>query len=238
MDDVVYVVPEASSSFSIVTQQFMIANGINTSQVIAWDGQGAVPNGIDLNGKAVVILDDIVGSGKSMLSQNFKFWGENSDSGNAIVVDTSTNQPLFAKQYENVPVIVAPLSTLKQGETNILEAFRSTGHEGTVIAGTTVDVSAELVNDTFLQMAIGNTGYENGYAATFTPYMFPDNNTALASLFNYMSILNPNTSSIKSSGGVGEYLKLFYGKHISNPSPNSLCGKILAKMKENATRKK
>ena len=111
-----------------------------------------------------------------------------------------------------------------------------------MIAGTIVDVDAELVNDPFLQMAKGNSGYENGFAATYTPYMFPDNNTAVASLFNYKSIINPNSKSIKCPMGAGTlkaapniYIELYYGGSITNPPSNSLCGKILARMKEIAS---
>ncbi len=212
-DDIIYVVPEPTSSFSLVSQQFANVNGIKPSQIITYNGASSCP--IDLSGKGIVILDDIVGSGNSMMSQKFKLNN-------------------FRTQYKDVPVIVAPVSSLEVGVDTITTKLSG---GGVVITKHTVSAAKKYQNNGLINKIIGNTGYSDGYAATFPQYMLPDNNTAISSLFGRMSVLNPY--SIKGSGGSSFYNfynyvdKLYgYGGSIQNPTPNSLCGILIKRMKE------
>ena len=70
MDDVVYIYPRKEKSFDLVCLQYAKINGIDSSKIVFYNGNDKMP---ELNGKVLVLLDDVVGSGKTMVSEIFKY---------------------------------------------------------------------------------------------------------------------------------------------------------------------
>lgn len=207
-DNVFYVIQREGKSYSLVAQQFANTNGIKPSQIISNNDYLSM----NLSGKTIVVIDDIVGSGDSLKAFDITRIPKNSN------------------------LIYASLSSLDEGIENLKDFIAKRGVNGEVIYGCKVDAYSKYKDNSILNKIIGSTGYCSGYAATFPQYMLPDNNTAISSLFGRMSLLKPD--GIKLSGGYNPanngsyYVKEFYGGSIINPTPDSLCGKILARMKE------
>lgn len=186
MDDVVYVIPTQEKSFDLVTYQYMKTNGINPNKAVYFDGENNPPANLD--NKVIVILDDIVGSGHSMLFQEFKY-----------------NDFLFYHAKDkNINVIFSPLSCLRSGFDTIVNEIIYSGRltNDSLKAGKIVDFgkfSNSLSNEerNILMKIIGFGGFGDGNACTAMPYMLPDNNT-LASGFLLQYCIN-NVKGNKSS---------------------------------------
>ena len=171
-NDVVYACPTKGNSFDLITYQYIKANSINPSKVILFQGQGTPP--VNLDGKVLVILDDIVGSGESMMSSKFDYQ------------TFLTNQ-----NCENTTVIISPVVSLKQGANRINSEIASKGRQGIDKFIPGMDIldfkgSFNLNNDpkisNLLQKILGGFGYKSGGGCVAFPYMLPDNNSAAGGL--------------------------------------------------------
>ena len=157
MDDVVYVIPTAGKSFDVLAYQYAQVNGIPSSQIVHYNGSAPM----DLSGKVVVVLDDIVGSADTMLGQEFKYAQQNASN-----------------------VIIAPFTSLKSGANRITGTISSANRVGkdAFIPATIVDYEQKMAalsssDRKLLEKVLGSIGWSQGGASTAMPYMLPDNNT-------------------------------------------------------------
>ena len=197
MDDVIYIVPNKTKSFGLVTYQYVNVNNVDYSQIERKDIDDFMYNNADkVNDKIFVILDDIVGSGSSVLHQQFdyrSFLNNSSITGNK-------------------DMIVSPISALKQGINRIKEQtseYRKhlKGNKGRDIIWphVTVDykkLQNKIGDENFAMLAklLGHPGYNEGFACTAMPYTIPDNDTAAAG-FLLDTLLNDSSGNNSNSFG-------------------------------------
>ncbi len=184
-DDIVYVFPKAQKSFAIINYQYGRVNGINSDKFIHYNGYD-MPD--SLKGKVCVILDDIIGSGGSLISEQFKY-------------------AQFIHDIQSCPdtrIIFSPMSSLRQGEKNILTAIKEKMRKGKDLFMPTDIVDYEKFCETLspfeknlLSKILGHEGYLGGGAATGMPYMLPDNDSSAAGLLLNEMLCNFNENSNK-----------------------------------------
>lgn len=176
MDDVVYIYPTKGKSFDLVYLQYAKANGIDPSKIIHMNGNphnsgGYVP--VDptlIEGKVVVVLDDVVGTAQTMMGQE-----------------------LGLSAFQSIPntnVIISPITCAEEGRARITSALRGgkdflifdsslnknikdfeSRLSYSIIPGSTTGYSeASLFN-----MLIGYKGFGNNGLSTGFQYMTPDN---------------------------------------------------------------
>lgn len=171
MDDVVFAVPAKFKSFSLVTYQFLKSNNIKPEQVINYDGYPN--NNLNLKNKVVVVLDDIVGSGDSLVQQQFRY------------------NSLEWNEYKNtMNIIFAPIVSLTEGAKNIKNYIKAYNREGkdffvpSILISDVDKLASDLTpkETEFLfdeknsKKLFGRVGYLGATACTAMPYMLPDNN--------------------------------------------------------------
>lgn len=175
MDDVYYIIPEDKKSFDLVTYQYMKVNNIDSSKVLHYNGNTDYSSELDeYDDKIFVILDDIVGSGDSMVSQKFSYRNFAND---------------CLERGLDINLVFAPLITLSDGANNIdynIEEQERTD-EDIVLTNNIVDFGGFVQNlsekeSAILRKLIGNYGYSTGGACTAVPYMVPDNSSEASGL--------------------------------------------------------
>ncbi len=169
-DDVLYVIPARGKSFELVTYQYVNINKINPKKIIYFNGREDPP--VDLNDKILVILDDIVGSGASIVQEEFSY-------------GSFVNNP----DIKNTGIIFSPISSLRSGIENVYNemVYLNRAADDFFIPGTTVDYrkfanTLTKEEQNLLAKLLGDFGYGDGYACTSVPYMLPDNNTMASGL--------------------------------------------------------
>lgn len=170
MDDVYYLIPEVGKSYDLITYQYLKSNGVSPKRVLYYDGEYSPP--VNLDNKVLVILDDIVGSGCSMVHQCFKY-----------------RYFVTNRFIKNTNVIFSPINCLKSGYDNVYKEFEKANRTNTdfLYPGVIVDYSkfSSSLSDeenNLLSKLLGNFGYNHGCACTALPYMLPDNNTFASGL--------------------------------------------------------
>lgn len=168
LDDVVFVMPRLDKSFSIINYAYQKANNLPENKFINWSGEHSNRK---VKGKTVVILDDISGSGHSLVSLPFDYYA-------------STKNGVSR-------VIFSPLACLEQGKDYIEEKIENYGRYGkdkviTQVIKLPKDMPDELLFDSALTM--GYSGCNSVYAL---PYMIPDCNNVMGSLLAGYFINNP-----------------------------------------------
>lgn len=204
VEDIVYIVPTSKDfypkSFESVCYQYSRVNNIPIKKFIRYDGTSDLPEAI--KGKVCVILDDIVGSGDSLLKQHLHY----ESLLNKISSLPDSLKPTF---------IFSPISTLKSGQNNILYAFKNNGRsvKDLFIPNDIVDydkflkeLSVDGYDANMLSKILYSPGYGNGHAVTGMPYMLPDNNTDATGLLLRPILSNINGDSSKCSGIYSELL--------------------------------
>ncbi len=181
-DDIIYVIPEKGKSFDLITYQYLHTNKINPDKVICFAGDDKPP--VDLNDKIIVILDDIVGSGCSIVHQEFHYRDFIRNSG-----------------VKNPTVIFSPISSLRSGFENVFNEMTYVNRTQKDYFKPEVMVDYKKFADTLtdeernlLSKLIGDSGYGDGYACSSMPYMLPDNNTYASGLLLEYCINNPKGS--------------------------------------------
>ena len=129
----------------------------------------------------IVILDDIVGSGCSIVHQEFDYRGF-----------------LHNKDIINTNVIFSPISSLKSGLQNVQKEIDENGRTNMDFFRPSTIVDYNKFVETFsedeknmLGKLLGDSGYCQGNACTATPYMLPDNNTFASGFLLEYFINNP-----------------------------------------------
>ena len=182
MDDVVYIYPSKDKSFDLVNLQYAKINDIDPSKIIHNSNYKYNP---ELDGKVIVILDDVVGSGQSMLSQEFDY-------------------KEFLNKQKDTNIIFAPITCAEFGKNNI---------ENTIQCNSRVGLDFIHYNDyqcnsfedflnmlepneiRILDMVIGYKGFNSGGIVTGFQYMTPDNNSSLGGYLNIINLNNPDCDS-------------------------------------------
>ena len=137
----------------------------------------------ELDGKVLVLLDDVVGSGASMISQQFGY-------------------KKFLSKQNNSHILFTPITCADGGKyyiETVIEQHSRRGHDYLVY-----DSSQDSNYNNFIKMLspdearifskiIGGTGYGSSGLVTGFPYMIPDNNSSLGGYF-YLPILNNSTA--------------------------------------------
>ena len=175
MDDVIYIYPTKGKSFELVDYMYANVNNIDSSRIIYSDGTTKLPDG-----KVAVLLDDVVGSGATMITQEFKY-----------------ND--FTKNNPNTTMIFSPITCAMEGHNNITNAI--TGHNRTndkLLYDNTMIVSySDFIKQLpekdrmLLSKAIGNMGVGHSALCTAFQYMIPDN---CSSFSGYLLNFNLNNS--------------------------------------------
>ena len=182
--DVVYACPTNGNSFDLVALQYAKANGIDPTKIILFNGIGKPP--VDLTGKVLVVLDDFVGTGDSMMNQKFYY-----------------SSFLTNIDCKDTRVIISPISNLQQGASKVQSDIASAGRQGIdeFIPGIdVVDFKAKFNpnNDpnieNELSKLLGGFGYKSGGGCAAFQYMLPDNNSAAAGLLLRWFLNNPASS--------------------------------------------
>lgn len=196
MDDVVYVYPSKEKSFDLVCFQYAKINGIDPSKIIHFDGS---LNNKDLNGKVVVILDDVVGSGASMRNQQFCY----DDNHKSDSMDSSYLLEIINDNKLNVNVLFAPIACAQNGRANILNSIKNNNRAGKdflvyddIQSSNYYKFVSMITPDEYrvLNKVIGSKGYSDcavvSALATGFQYMTPDNNSSLGGYFNLINLNN------------------------------------------------
>ena len=199
MDDVYYLVPYAGKSYEQVLLQYKTLNDVDSSHIIYSSADNA-----DLpDGRIYVAFDDIVGSGSSMLSQSdgVKYSG--------------------ISEYGDRHFILAPIISSSEGAKRIVDEISLKGRTGqdillvdksnTIVVLEQSDfyksLSAEeqtmlyQIIDVFNSGTWGSKGFGNKALSVIFPYMAPDNDAQITSVFFEDLFLRPE-----------ECIKNFYNK--------------------------
>ncbi len=192
-NNIVYIVPEKGKSFSYINLQYALVNNIDFNKF-----QG---NSIKKDNRIYVVLDDLVGSGDTMLWKSFKYAKNDY---NNLLFSHILMTPIISTIDGMNKIMLATLDKSRLGKDlafvpkeNQINAlihsafYRSLSNDDKEIL-TEVLASIPSVNaDPYKGL-----GYEANGACIVFPYMAPDNNATLTSLF--IRNLLPNTHSIKS----------------------------------------
>lgn len=211
MDDVYYLVPYAGKSYEQVLLQYKTLNGVDSSHIIYSSADNA-----DLpDGRIYVAFDDIVGSGSSMLSQ----------------IDGVKYSRI--SEYGDRHFILAPIISSSEGAKKIVDEISSKGRTGqdillvdksnTIVVLEQSDfyksLSAEeqtmlyQIIDVFNYGTWGSKGFGNKALSVIFPYMAPDNDAQITSVFFEDLFLRPE-----------ECMKNYYNK--SDPKVQEILSKI------------
>lgn len=191
MDDVYFLVPEKSKSYSYVYYQYAKLNNVDTSHFISKKAK-QIPY-LD-NDKIFVAFDDVVGSGESMLIQSDGYQYKNIN---------------FNKLKSNQHIIMAPIVSGSTGADRISQEITAMGRQGKdflLLDKSQVKIRLED-SDFFKQLpsedrimleqlidAYGTRGFldQASYGIVF-PYMAPDNDAAICE-FLFRELLLDNYS--------------------------------------------
>lgn len=186
MDDVYYIIPSENKSFDLINYQYLKANNVSPDKVIHCDGtEETIETLEECDNKIVVLLDDIVGSGNSMINQEFNY---------------HSFAQLCEERYLDINFVFAPLVSLQSGIENLGYAIEDDyrTEEDTIIVNNTIDYgdfvqSLSVPEQRMLQKLIGNIGFCIGGACTSMPYMIPDNSSEASGYFLQKTINNGNS---------------------------------------------
>ena len=203
MDDVYFVYATKGKSFELVDYMFMKINGIDSSRFIYSNGLNT-PFPKD---SVMVVLDDVVGGGATMLGQEFKYYQ---------AIDTTNN------------ILFSPITCSANGKTNITEKideFKRIGTDYLLVDDKVFDIKAfsdKLSRDdrTLLYKLLGSQGVGSTYLCTAFPYMSPDNNSGFSGLFTAFFLNNPTSSKSLGCNKIYEKIKDI----IKNNSPGTING--------------
>lgn len=172
MDDVLYVIPEEYKSFDLITHQYANINQVDPNNIIYYDGCNSIAR--NFSGKVLVILDDVVGSGHSMIDTEFDY------------------RELVRKikiSKKDVSVIFSPISSLQNGVETITKTIAELGRTNIDLLKSSKVVDYNKFAKTLspeeqnlLEKLLGDKGYGDGCACTAMPYMLPDNNSNASGL--------------------------------------------------------
>ena len=192
MDDVVYIYPESEKSFDLVCLQYAKINDIDPSKILLYNG---TERNVNLDGKVLVLLDDIVGSGKSMLTERFHY--EN----------CLSNQ-------KDVNILFTPITCADNGKYNIYNKIQDCSRVGSdflVYDGSQTtkynDFVGMLSPEEYrvLNKIIGDKGFEDSALCTGFQYMTPDNSSGLGGYFNLINLNNSKSNTAnKTNSSVNE----------------------------------
>lgn len=195
MDDVVYIYPEARKSFDLVCLQYAKVNGIDPNKITFYNGTSKNP---ELNGKVIVLLDDVVGSGESMLSSRFHY------------------DQFLSNQSDDTNILFSPITCANNGKGKItgkIESYSRIGKDFLVYNSSQTSSYSDFISlltpeeKRILEKVIGHKGYSsagNDYSALATGfhYMIPDNNSDLG---GYLNLIILNDSSKFDSNKTSSY---------------------------------
>ena len=203
MDDVVYYIPtlENIKSFNLITKQFATVNNIPKDKIILFQ-PNCIP-GKFYKDKVLVVLDDFVGSGES-------------------IVDTKFDYHEFTMDNKDTNVIFAPVVCLQGGYNYINSAIRIKKRLDKDRILTTNLVNYSDFKDNILtpeeraimSAAIGSEGYSNSKACSVFPFSIPDNNTNLSFIFGAFFLKNMYSPD-----------KIHTGRNYSKPF-DEICNEI------------
>ena len=177
MDDVVYGLPRSGKSFELIAYQYARINNIPTDKIVNLEqGRKEFDN---LSDKFVVILDDMIGSGDSMVSQEFQYY-----------TFTDKNNPKG--------IIFAPLVSYANGEKKINDKIFAAARksEDCILPTKSVDTDkwrTSLPNHKrqIFKSLVQGGGTDGQYCCTTWPYMGPDNNCGASGLIANFFLNNP-----------------------------------------------
>ena len=205
MDDVVYIYPVTGKSFDLVCLQYAKINGIEPGKIIQYDGTN---NNKSLNGKVVVLLDDVVGSGDSMTSQQFKY-------------------EQFLYNQKNVNMLFVPITCADNGKHNIINTIcmnSRSGKDFLIYDATQSSRYEDFVNlltleeKRILDKVIGSKGYHESGLVTGFQYMTPDNNSCLSGYLNLINLNNPTADKTLSyNDEIGNMLLQYINERGKHP---------------------
>lgn len=164
MDDVIYVYPRSEKSYVIVQYMYAKANNIAFDKFIKYDGTTALPPG-----KVIVILDDVVSSGKSMVDP----YADPEGCLGFSYKNAHINNP-------NSNIIFAPLLCADEGFEFIKNKIKEFGNNDILLETSRTNVvnfQSRLSIDEydFLLKHLGYLGYDRNMLCVAFPYMIPDN---------------------------------------------------------------
>ena len=179
MDDVIYVFPERLKSFELIDYMYAKVNDIDYSKFVNNDGLTKLPED-----KVIVLLDDVVGSGHSMLRDVFHY-------------------DKFLNENPNSIVIFSPIICAKRGRNNIENAInnnqRNQRNDKLLYDKKAFIDFQEFLNKLTdeekqqIKKAVGTNpmGYSQSALCTAFPWMIPDNNAYFS---GYLLNFNLNNS--------------------------------------------
>lgn len=168
MDDVLYAIPEFDSSLGFITNQFVIVNNIPTNKIIDYDGSTPTKQ---IEDKIVVILDDFVGTGSTLTSDCFSYL---------------EHELAVCDKKINAQIIFAPLVGLKSGIDKIQEGIDETELDDKILCDNIINPQNGLDEEDLSKIERlfkRNPKYGVSYSCVAMPYMLPDNNSNVSSLF-------------------------------------------------------
>ncbi len=176
-DNMYYLIPERAKSYEWVAYQYAEVNGINKDRFIR-------NNGSDLGDKipkdaTVVVLDDISGSGGSMLYEGFEYANFRKDAANA------ERQVLFAPIKATEDAKYAFIDEMERQAKN-------GGTQDKLVLGDNGTIKPYKCDDPILlNKLIGDNSYGSVNAAMIFPTMGPDNNSIGSSFLAQFFVPNP-----------------------------------------------
>lgn len=186
LDEVYYIIPNKTSSFGQVAYNYAVLNKINPDKIIC-DYQRTTCS-LAPKDATFIILDDMVGSGASMIEEKFDY-----DLFSNIA--QSTQSLIFAPMIcceDGAKVINR---TIKQKQRNGLDRLIPGIKIQDRIENNKLFTEANNKEKSLLYKVLGNLGFENAGLCNILPYMGPDNNTTIASLLGQFFV--PNAACLK-----------------------------------------
>lgn len=191
LDNIYYIIPKQDKSFEHVALNYAQANGIERGKFIYYNGISPIPPTIGKDA-TLVLLDDVVGSGNSMLDEKFYY-------------------KFFLKNCENTNqnILFAPIISSKQGADRIIntiaECQRSAKDKLIINPNKIKRATSEMdfyknLSDfdrsVFNEVVGSNMSFRDSTLATVFPYMGPDNNAQISALLTRFFVLRPKALKV------------------------------------------
>ncbi len=200
MDDVIYVYPTKGKSFELIDYMYAKVNDIDSSKIVFDNGTTKFPEG-----KVVVLLDDVVGSGATMLHQEF-------------------NYSAFIQNNPNSTMIFSPITCSQEGHNNIISSITSKNrpkdkllYDDTMMASFpnfTKQLSSEDAQYLVKIVFGGQLGFGNNALCTSFQYMVPDNCTSFSGYLLNFNLNNSSANKLHPQKNVLDIIRSFVDKYI------------------------
>ena len=183
-EGIYYVIPQDVKSYTLVTTQYQLTNGVHPSRIIRLED---IAEKLPADARKIVVLDDLAGSGDS-LDTAYTSIVEQLEK----IKDNKVDD-IFLAPILSTPEALEKLNSIGVGK------YRCTCIPTEITEGITRSSyfsSLTTEQQNLCRSLLDGSGYEGGGLSVAFPYMAPDNNSKLFSN-NFAALFTLNGSGVK-----------------------------------------